>query len=122
MGFEAILKENESHDSLMSIVRNRYSLGSKTSVVLTFNILAKMLAPTGLLPVPVDIATDSDVAMFMGVRLGYPDLAMFVTVGAEAVASYQFYCRSPFVIGGKSFLPEDASTAVEEKRPDFLSK
>lgn len=90
LGFGVMVSENETFESLITIVRTRYLLEATTPVVLTYQFSDSMLAPNGMFPGSVDIMSTSYVFFFMGVRICYPELAIYVTVGAEAVASYQF--------------------------------
>lgn len=117
LGFGAMLRENETFESLMTIARTQYLLEATTPVVLTYQFPHCMLAPNGMFPAPIDILSTSDVFLFMEVRLCYPKLTIYVTVGAETVASYQFQCRTTFMIGGTSYLPGGSSAIAEEQRP-----
>ncbi|VVB02015.1 unnamed protein product [Arabis nemorensis] len=53
---------------------------------------------------PTNIKIDCDVTLFMAVRFSYPELTMCVTVGAEAVATYEFQCRTSFTVDWKNYL------------------
>lgn len=73
LGFRAMIQKNETFDSLMAIMRTRWMLGSDENMTALVNILSTL-----------------DVFLYMGMRVGQTELTIYVTVGAEAVASYQF--------------------------------
>ncbi|KAF2531123.1 hypothetical protein F2Q70_00030716 [Brassica cretica] len=62
-----------------------------------------MLIPDGSKTPPITILQTLDVQVMMGVRAWFADLALFVTIGAEDVARYQFFCRADFNIGSSSY-------------------
>ncbi|KAF3593015.1 hypothetical protein DY000_02023365 [Brassica cretica] len=62
-----------------------------------------MLIPDGSKTPPITILQTLDVQVMMAVRAWFADLALFVTIGAEDVARYQFFCRADFNIGSSSY-------------------
>lgn len=106
LGYEARIRDEESYESLLGIVRSRYSLLVSTPLALTYRLpllLPEIYEAEGQ---PTDIKTDEDIRLFMMLRLCYPELTMCVTVGPENVATYEFQCRNPFHVGRHLYLPE----------------
>ncbi|CAN7054499.1 unnamed protein product [Brassica oleracea var. botrytis] len=62
-----------------------------------------MLIPDGNKTPPITILQTPDVQVMMAVRAWFADLALCVTIGAEDVAHYQFFCRADFNIGSSSY-------------------
>ncbi|CAN6872926.1 unnamed protein product [Brassica oleracea] len=68
-----------------------------------------MLIPDGNKTPPITILQTPDVQVMMAVRAWFADLALFVTIGAEDVAHYQFFCRADFNIGSSSYKFENGN-------------
>lgn len=121
IGFRAMIRDQETFDSLIGIVRTRYLLEDTTPVALTYQFPNWMLVPCGERTPPENILSDADVLQFMSVRIGYPELTIFVTVGSEAVATYQFQCRATFMVGGSSNLGGDIHSELGDEIPGYHS-
>ncbi|KAG5393322.1 hypothetical protein IGI04_023285 [Brassica rapa subsp. trilocularis] len=62
-----------------------------------------MLIPDGNKTPPITILETPDIQVMMAVRAWFADLTLCVTIGAEGVARYQFFCRADFNIGSSSY-------------------
>ncbi|CAG7870132.1 unnamed protein product [Brassica rapa] len=62
-----------------------------------------MLIPDGNKTPPITILETTDIQVMMAVRAWFADLTLCVTIGAEYVARYQFFCRADFNIGSSSY-------------------
>lgn len=71
-----------------------------------------MLAPNGPSPQPVNISETGDVEVMMSTSDPRDVLVLFVKSGAEDVARYQFYYKTPFKFGNSSFLGSGVSQSV----------
>ncbi|KAG2255369.1 hypothetical protein Bca52824_074663 [Brassica carinata] len=70
---------------------------------MTYRLPEWMLIPDGNKTPPITILQTPDVQVMMAVRAWFADLALCVTIGAEDVAHYQFFCRADFNIGSSSY-------------------
>ncbi|KAL0827500.1 hypothetical protein Bca101_051178 [Brassica carinata] len=70
---------------------------------MTYRLPEWMLIPDGNNTPPITILETPDVQVMMAVRAWFADLTLCITIGAEDVASYQFFCRSDFNIGSSSY-------------------
>lgn len=62
-----------------------------------------MLIPDGNKTPPITILETPDIQFMMAVRAWFADLTLCVTIGAEDVACYQFFCQADFNIGSSSY-------------------
>ncbi|KAL0644985.1 hypothetical protein Bca4012_043276 [Brassica carinata] len=103
LGFPAIVRTSENFDSLERIVRSLYNLAIETPISMTYRLPEWMLIPDGNKTPPITILETPDVQVMMVVRAWFADLTLCVTIGAEDVARYQFFCRADFNIGSSSY-------------------
>ncbi|CAN6934447.1 unnamed protein product [Brassica oleracea] len=103
LGFPAIVRTSETFDSLERIVRSLYNLAIETPISMTYRLPEWMLIPDGNNTPPITILETPDVQVMMAVRAWFADLTLCVTIGAEDVARYQFFCRADFNIGSTSY-------------------
>ncbi|VVB05140.1 unnamed protein product [Arabis nemorensis] len=68
-GYGAHLRGDESYEALLANVRRRFLLEGTTLVALTYRIPPLMPEPISSGQLPTDILTDSDVGLFMAIRL-----------------------------------------------------
>ncbi|CAN6801962.1 unnamed protein product [Brassica oleracea] len=103
LGFPAIVRMSENFDSLERIVRSLYNLAIETPISMTYRLPEWMLIPDGNKTPPITILETPDVQVMMAVRAWFTDLTLCVTIGAEDVARYQFFCRADFNFGSSSY-------------------
>ncbi|KAL0655905.1 hypothetical protein Bca4012_076489 [Brassica carinata] len=103
LGFPAIVRTSETFDSLERIVRSLYNLAIETPISMTYRLPEWMLIPDGNNTPPITILETPDVQVMIALRAWFADLTLCVTIGAEDVARYQFFCRSDFNIGSSSY-------------------
>ncbi|CAN6924700.1 unnamed protein product [Brassica oleracea] len=103
LGFPAIVRTSENFDSLERIVRSLYNLAIETPISMTCRLPEWMLIPDGNKTPPITILKTPDVQVMMAVRAWFADLTLCVTIGAEDVARYQFFCRADFNFGYSSY-------------------
>lgn len=109
LGFPAIVRTSENFESLDRIVRSLYNLPLETPIGMTYRLPEWMLVPDGNKTPPITIQETPDVEVMMAVRAWFADLTLFVTIGAEDVARYQFFCRTDFNIGSSSYKFENGT-------------
>ncbi|KAJ4876226.1 Uncharacterized protein Rs2_41244 [Raphanus sativus] len=76
---------------------------------MTYRLPEWMLVPDGNKTPPITIQETPDVEVMMAVRAWFADLTLSVTIGAEDVARYQFFCRTDFNIGSSSYKFENGT-------------
>ncbi|WZZ70980.1 hypothetical protein YC2023_082350 [Brassica napus] len=103
LGFPAIVRMSENFDSLERIIRSLYNLSIGTPILMTYRLPEWMLIPDGNKTPPITILQTPDVQVMMAVRAWFADLTLSVTIGAEDVSRYQFFCRADFNIGSSSY-------------------
>ncbi|KAF2606406.1 hypothetical protein F2Q68_00044576 [Brassica cretica] len=103
LGFPAIVRMSENFDSLERIVRSLYNLVIGTPISKTYRLPEWMLIPDGNKTPLITILQTPDVQVMMAVRAWFADLTLCVTIGAEDVSRYQFFCRADFNIGSSSY-------------------
>lgn len=103
LGFPAIVHTSETFESLDGIVRSLYNLAIETPVSMTYRLPEWMLIPDGKNTPPITLVETLDVEIMMAVRAWFGELTLCVTIGAEDVAQYQFFCRTDFNIGSSSY-------------------
>ncbi|CAN7049055.1 unnamed protein product [Brassica oleracea var. botrytis] len=103
LGFPAIVRTSETFNSLERIVRSLYNLAIETPISMTYRLPEWMLIPDDNNTPPITILETPDVQVMIALRAWFADLTLCVTIGAEDVARYQFFCRSDFNIGSSSY-------------------
>ncbi|CAN7110850.1 unnamed protein product [Brassica rapa subsp. narinosa] len=103
-GFGAMIRNNESYESLLDVVRMRYVVGQGTPVVLSYQFPAWILGPLGRRSLPINVTTTADIPVMLSVREWFTELVLVVTIGAESVARFHFNRRDNFVVGRKRFV------------------
>lgn len=109
LGEALLLRENETIEDLMTLVRVRLELPAETPVALTYQFPEWMRIPNGPHPQPVNLLENRDVEVMMSIREFNDVLILYVTSGPLKVARYQFLCRSPFTVCNTAFLGEGVS-------------
>ncbi|CAN6859065.1 unnamed protein product [Brassica oleracea] len=94
---------SENFDSLEQIVRSLYNLAIETPISMTYRLPEWMLIPDGNKNPPITILETPDIQVMMVVRAWFADLTLCITIGAEDVARYQFFCRANFSIRSSSY-------------------
>lgn len=92
----------QKFDSFVVFVKNCHELQPETAVALTFQFPDWMFIPERKRTPPIDIATNSDVGMFMAIRSECLKVAICVTVGAYHIGMFRFQRRTPTVVGCSS--------------------
>ncbi|KFK31286.1 hypothetical protein AALP_AA6G092800 [Arabis alpina] len=111
-GYGAYVRDDETFESLVEIVKNRCLIDAPTPLRLTYRkpeLFANHVDNGGP---PCDIKSDDEAALFMANHFNYPPLTLCVVVGAEASATYDFQRRSAFTVGNSTYLRE--SDTLEE--------
>lgn len=98
MGLGVFVRENESFESLTSLVRERYALGHKTPIALTYQLPEWMMEIDGHKTPPHNIISSADVDKMMSARVWNPELTLYVTSDPQRAAMYQSICTSDFPI------------------------
>ena len=70
---------------------------------MTYRLPEWMLIPDGNKTPPITILETTDIQVMMAVRAWFADLTLCVTIGAEDVACYLFFCRADFNIESSSY-------------------
>ncbi|KAG2316173.1 hypothetical protein Bca52824_019295 [Brassica carinata] len=117
---------NDPVQRLFALVRGVFYIRYVTPVVLTFQLPQWVMGTNGQTFPPLNLLTDSDVELLMSVHDWSNEPMLFLVSGSEDVAKYQYTCRTPFTVGGVSFLgtgitEEDHISMVKEiiKDEDF---
>ncbi|WZZ21953.1 LOW QUALITY PROTEIN: hypothetical protein YC2023_123340 [Brassica napus] len=105
------VRENETYESLVNLVRVRLLMNQTTPLILNYQLPQWMLVPDGNSSPPLNIRSNNDVEVMMSVRVYDPDPTLNVTVGPQKVAKYEFHCRSPFTVGETTFLADGITEA-----------
>ncbi|KAL0666698.1 hypothetical protein Bca4012_029402 [Brassica carinata] len=103
-GFGAMIRHNETYESLLNVVRMRYVVGQGTPVLLSYQFPAWILGTQGRQSLPISFTTTADIPVMLSVREWFTELVLVVTIGAESVARFHFNRRDNFVIGRKRFV------------------
>ncbi|KAL0662121.1 hypothetical protein Bca4012_098958 [Brassica carinata] len=98
-GYRLLVGKSASYEAVDQIVRRRYSLSPHTPLVISYRLPSWMLVPLGNKMQPTTISNTAQLSKLLNVRTWLEDLALLVTMGAKAVAEYQFLCRTNFTIG-----------------------
>lgn len=93
---DVVLRENETYDALMEMVRSKYRVLPSEPVALTYDFPVWMKVAGDLTSPPVDILEDGDVELFMAVRMDFVNLAMCVAFGNVGVGRYRTMRREEF--------------------------
>ncbi|XP_056846155.1 uncharacterized protein LOC108831784 [Raphanus sativus] len=116
-GFGAMIRDDESYESLLNVARMRYVVGQGTLVVLSYQFPSWILGPLGRRSVPISITTTADIPVMLSVREWFTKLVLVVTIGAESVARYHYNRRDNFVVGRKRYVVD--GTQDEYARREF---
>lgn len=114
-GDALIINRTDDIEGLIERIRITRNLGIMTPIVLTYQLPDWMLAPEGPTTPPVTMITNKDVEILASVTDYMTDPVLYVTSGPELVAKYQFFCRTPFTIGDKTYL-EDGVTEEQHRQ------
>lgn len=74
--YDLVVKENETYESLVAMVREKYDVHPSTPVSLTYDFPDWMKVPGDSKNPPVDIFEDRDVELFMELRIDFADLRL----------------------------------------------
>lgn len=96
MKYDVVVKENETYDALVEMVRETFRILPSEPVSLTYDFPDWMKIPGDYTTPPVDIVEDGDVELLMAVRMDFVNLAMCVAHGNEAVGRYRMVRREEF--------------------------
>ncbi|KAL0700790.1 hypothetical protein Bca4012_056912 [Brassica carinata] len=96
----------EHIQSLINKVRGVFYITPMTPLILTYQLPPWVVAPDGDVIPPQNIFSNADIEMMMNMHEWNTEPKLCIIYGAEAVARYQFICRSPFTIGDRTFLGE----------------
>ncbi|KAG5406969.1 hypothetical protein IGI04_013088 [Brassica rapa subsp. trilocularis] len=107
--YDLVLKENETYEELVAMVRGKYQIHHTEPVALTYDFPEWMKVPGDYTTPPVDILDDKDVELFMAVRMDFANLMLCVTYGNVDVARYSQIQREEFG------LTEDGTDVVPPK-------
>ncbi|KAF2542777.1 hypothetical protein F2Q68_00031837 [Brassica cretica] len=94
--YDVVVKENETYDALVEMVREKFCILPLEPVSLTYDFPDWMKIPGDYTTPPVDIVEDGDVELLMAVRMDFVNLAMCVAHGNEAVGRYRMVRREEF--------------------------
>lgn len=119
-GFGAMIRDDETYESLLNVVRMRYVVGQGTPVVLSYQFPAWILGPLGRRSLPISVTTTTDIPVMLSVREWFTELVLVVTIGAESVARFHFNRRDNFVIGRKRFVVDGSQD--QYARDEYQSK
>ncbi|KAL0742560.1 hypothetical protein Bca4012_084073 [Brassica carinata] len=101
-----IINRTDSLDGLVERIRITLNLGILTPLALTYQLPLWMLAPEDPTAAPITLMSDKDVEIMTSVTDYMLEAVLFVTSGPEQVAKYDFFCRTPFTVDGKTYLGE----------------
>lgn len=107
--YDLVLKENETYEELVSMVRGKYPVLPSDPVSLTYYFLEWMKVPGDYTTPPLDILEDKDVELFMAVSMDFANLTLCVSYGNAEVGRYRTMRREEFG------LTEDGSDVVPPK-------
>lgn len=89
--YDDVLKENESYNSVIKMVRSKYKFDQlllpTELVLLTYDFPENMTASGDYTSPPFEIKENSDVEMFMAIKIDHVGLEMYVTFGYKDVDS-----------------------------------
>ncbi|KAJ4882224.1 Uncharacterized protein Rs2_39279 [Raphanus sativus] len=119
-GFGALIKDNETYETLMEMVRMRYVLGERTPVTLSYQFPSWILGPLGRRSVPISVTTTSDIPVMMSVREWFTELILVVTIGPDSVARFHFNRRDSFVVGRRRFVVDGSQDGHARRGFDRL--
>lgn len=105
-GDALIINRTDSIDGLLERIRITLTLGILAPVALTFELPGWMCDPDDQTAAPIRLMSDKDLEIMTSVADYMPDPVLFVTSGPEDVAKYDFFCRTPFTVEGRTYLGE----------------
>ncbi|KAF3590215.1 hypothetical protein DY000_02023430 [Brassica cretica] len=91
-----VVKENETYDALVEMVRGKFRVFPSEPVLLTYDFPDLMKIPRAYTTPPVELIEDGDVELFMAVRMDFVNLALCVTYGSQGVGHYRTIRREKF--------------------------
>ncbi|CAH8354476.1 unnamed protein product [Eruca vesicaria subsp. sativa] len=91
--YDVVLRENETYNDLVEMVRGKYHVLPSEVVALTYDFPDWRKIPGDYTTPPVDILEDGDVELFMAVRMDFVNLAICVAYGNEDVDCYKIMRR-----------------------------
>ncbi|KAF3571764.1 hypothetical protein F2Q69_00061709 [Brassica cretica] len=94
--YDVVLKENETYEALVEMVRKKYQVFPSELLLLTYDYPDMMKIPGNYTTPPVEIIEDGDVEFFMAVRMDFVNLTMCVTYGNEDVGHHRTIRREEF--------------------------
>ncbi|KAJ4910579.1 DBD_Tnp_Mut domain-containing protein [Raphanus sativus] len=107
--YDLVLKENETYEALVSMVKDKYCVVHSEPVALTYDFPEWMKVTGDFTTPPVDIVEDQDVELFMAVRMDFAGLTLCVVYGSQEVGHYRTIRRDEFG------LTEDGTEVVPPK-------
>lgn len=107
--YDLVVKENDTRESLVAMVRSRYPLLPSDPVSLTYDFLNWMKVPGDYTAPSLEVLEDSDVELFMAVRMEFANMTLCVTYDNEDVGRYLTLRREEFG------LSEDGTDVVPPK-------
>ncbi|RID77822.1 hypothetical protein BRARA_A00702 [Brassica rapa] len=119
-GFGAMIRQDETYEYLLGIVRARYVLGEGTPIVLSYQFPSWILGPLGRRSVPISVTTTADIPVMMSVREWFTELILVVTIGPESVARFHYNRRDNFVVGRKRFVVDSTQNAFTRREYERL--
>ncbi|KAL0701784.1 hypothetical protein Bca4012_057906 [Brassica carinata] len=99
-----LTKTNEQLPALRSLVREEMGIRDQTPMVLSYHLPDNLQIPFGCTSAPTNVVTGEDVELLFSVQGWSKEVELYVTYGALNVAKYQFLCREPFKMFGRTFL------------------
>ncbi|KAG2321673.1 hypothetical protein Bca52824_014886 [Brassica carinata] len=81
--YDLVVKENETYEALVSMVKDKYRVSPSEPVALTFDFLEWMKVPGDFTTPPVDILEHQDVELFMAVRMDFASLTLCVVYDSQ---------------------------------------
>lgn len=114
--YNVVLKENETYDSVLEMVRGKYRVLPSEPVALTYDFPTWMKVPGDNTTPPVDILEDGDVELFMAVRMDFADLHLCVAFGHQNVERYMSLRREEYDVA------EDGTDVVLGKPTPWRGK
>ena len=107
--YDLVLKENETYEELVTMVRGKYPIHHSEPVALTYDFPEWMKVPGDYTTPLVDRVEDKDVELFMAVKMDFANLTLCVTYGNVDVGRYSAMRRKDFG------LTEDGTDVVPPK-------
>lgn len=87
--YDLVVRENDTYEALVTMVRSKYPVHPSEPVFLTYDFPEWMKVPGDFTIPSVDIVEDKDVELFMAVRMDFTSLTLCVTYGNLEVGRYR---------------------------------